>query len=117
VICPGKIRTDDWVAAMEGAMAAGLDVTSTMMYGHVETVEHRAKHLGVIRDLQDRTGRITEFVPSPLSTRTRPSTATALSTPAPHDEDELVVAVARLFLDNVDHVQASWVKSDATRTD
>jgi len=83
VICPGKIRTDDWVAAMEGAMAAGLDVTSTMMYGHVETVEHRAKHLGVIRDLQDRTGRITEFVPSPLSTRTRPSTATALSTPAP----------------------------------
>jgi len=73
VICPGKIRTDDWVAAMEGAMAAGLDVTSTMMYyGHVETVEHRAKHLGVIRDLQDRTGRITEFVPSPLSTRTRP---------------------------------------------
>ncbi|MFC5133347.1 MULTISPECIES: 7,8-didemethyl-8-hydroxy-5-deazariboflavin synthase subunit CofH [Haloferacaceae] len=112
VICPGKIRTDDWVAAMEGAMAAGLDVTSTMMYGHVETVEHRAEHLEVIRDLQDRTGGITEFVPLSFIHRNTPLYRQGVVDSGPsRDEDELVVAVARLFLDNVDHVQASWVKS------
>ncbi len=112
VICPGKIRTDDWVAAMEGAMAAGLDVTSTMMYGHVETVAHRAQHLGVLRDLQDRTGGITEFVPLSFIHRNTPLYRRGVVDGGPsRDEDELVVAVARLFLDNVDHVQASWVKS------
>ncbi|SMO48277.1 7,8-didemethyl-8-hydroxy-5-deazariboflavin synthase subunit CofH [Halorubrum cibi] len=112
VICPGKIRTDDWVAAMEGAAAAGLDVTSTMMYGHVETVEHRAEHLKVIRDLQDRIGSITEFVPLSFIHRNTPLYRQGVVDSGPsRDEDELVVAVARLFLDNVDHVQASWVKS------
>ncbi|SNR50394.1 7,8-didemethyl-8-hydroxy-5-deazariboflavin synthase subunit CofH [Halorubrum vacuolatum] len=112
VICPGKIRTDDWVAAMEGAIAAGLDVTSTMMYGHVETVAHRAEHLGVIRDLQDRTGGITEFVPLSFIHRNTPLYRRGIVEGGPsRDEDELVVAVARLFLDNVDHIQASWVKS------
>jgi len=112
VICPGKIRTDDWVAAMEGAMNAGLDVTSTMMYGHVETVAHRAKHLKVIRDLQDRTGGITEFVPLSFIHQNTPLFRQGVVDSGPsRDEDELVVAVARLFLDNVDHVQASWVKS------
>ncbi|MFC5279993.1 7,8-didemethyl-8-hydroxy-5-deazariboflavin synthase subunit CofH [Halorubrum rubrum] len=112
VICPGKIRTDDWVDAMAGAVAAGLDVTSTMMYGHVETVEHRAKHLSVIRDLQDRTGGITEFVPLSFIHRNTPLYRQGVVDSGPsRDEDELVVAVARLFLDNVEHVQASWVKS------
>ena len=112
VICPGKIRTDDWVAAIEGAVAAGLDVTSTMMYGHVETLEHRAEHLRVLRDLQDRTGGITEFVPLSFVHRNTPLYRRGVvDGGASLAEDELVVAVARLFLDNVDHVQASWVKS------
>ncbi|GAB7091484.1 7,8-didemethyl-8-hydroxy-5-deazariboflavin synthase subunit CofH [Halorubrum luteum] len=112
VICPGKIGTDDWVAAMEGAMAAGLDTTATMMYGHVETVAHRAQHLGVVRDLQDRTGGITEFVPLSFIHRDTPLYRHGVVDGGPsRDEDELVIAVARLFLDNVDHVQASWVKS------
>ena len=112
VICPGKIRTDGWVEAIEGAVAAGLDVTSTMMYGHVETVAHRAEHLGVIRDLQDRTGGITEFVPlSFVHEQTPLYRQGVVDGGASRAEDELVVAVARLFLDNVEHIQASWVKS------
>jgi len=112
VICPGKIRTDGWVEAIEGAVAAGLDVTSTMMYGHVETVAHRAEHLGVIRDLQDRTGGITEFVPlSFVHEQTPLYRQGVVDGGASRTEDELVVAVARLFLDNVEHIQASWVKS------
>ncbi|GAB7012086.1 7,8-didemethyl-8-hydroxy-5-deazariboflavin synthase subunit CofH [Halolamina salina] len=112
VICPGKMDTGEWVDAMEGAAAAGLPVTSTMMYGHVENEMHRAKHLKVIRDLQDRTGAITEFVPLSFIHQNTPLyEAGVVDGGASRDEDELLVAVARLFLDNVEHIQSSWVKS------
>ncbi|MFC7131045.1 7,8-didemethyl-8-hydroxy-5-deazariboflavin synthase subunit CofH [Haloferax chudinovii] len=111
VICPGKIGTDEWVAGMEGAMEAGLDVTATIMYGHVETEKHRVLHLDVIRDLQDRYGGITEFVPLSFIHQNTPLYDRGLVTGgASDDEDELMVAVARLYLDNVDHIQSSWVK-------
>jgi FO synthase subunit 2 len=112
VICPGKMDTGEWVAAMEGAAAAGLPLTSTMMYGHVENEMHRAKHLQVIRDLQDRTGAITEFVPLSFVHQNTPLyEAGVVDGGASRDEDELLVAVARLFLDNIEHIQSSWVKS------
>ena len=112
VICPGKIRTDDWVAAMEGAMAAGLPTTATIMYGHVENAAHRVEHLKVVRDLQDRTGGITEFVPLSFVHENTPLYRHGVvEGGASRAEDELMVAVARLFLDNVDHIQSSWVKS------
>ncbi|RLM88907.1 7,8-didemethyl-8-hydroxy-5-deazariboflavin synthase subunit CofH [Halobellus sp. Atlit-38R] len=111
VICPGKIGTEEWVAAMEGAVAAGLDVTSTMMYGHVENAAHRIEHLKVIRDLQDRTGGITEFVPLSFVHENTPLYENGVVDGGASDaEDELVVAVARLFLDNVENIQSSWVK-------
>ena len=111
VICPGKIDTGEWVAAMEGAMAAGLDVTATMMYGHVENAAHRVRHLQVIRDLQDRTGGITEFVPLSFVHQNTPLYERGVVSGGATDaEDELVIAVSRLFLDNVDNVQSSWVK-------
>ncbi len=111
VICPGKIGTEEWVAALEGAIAAGLDVTATIMYGHVENEAHRVMHLKVIRDLQDRTGGITEFVPLSFVYQNTPLYERGLvDGGASDDEDELMIAVSRLFLDNVDHVQSSWVK-------
>ncbi|ELZ77983.1 FO synthase subunit 2 [Haloferax larsenii JCM 13917] len=111
VICPGKIGTDEWVAGMEGAMQAGLDVTATIMYGHVENEMHRVMHLDVVRDLQDRYGGITEFVPLSFVHQNTPLYDRGLVTGgATDDEDELMVAVARLYLDNVDHIQSSWVK-------
>lgn len=112
VICPGKITTQDWVDAIEGAVSVGLPVTSTMMYGHVENEMHRAMHLEVIRDLQDRTGGITEFVPLSFIHQNTPLYEHGVVTSGPsRDEDELLVAVARLFLDNVPNIQSSWVKS------
>ena len=111
VICPGKIDTGEWVAAMEGAMAAGLDVTSTMMYGHVENAAHRVHHLNVLRDLQDRTGGITEFVPLSFVHQNTPLYERGVVSGGATDaEDELVIAVSRLFLDNIENVQSSWVK-------
>jgi FO synthase subunit 2 len=111
VICPGKIDSGEWVDAMEAAAAVGLPTTATIMYGHVDNEMHRVKHLEVIRDLQDRTGNITEFVPlsfvhpdTPLHDRGM------VDGGASRHEDELMIAVSRLFLDNVPHIQSSWVK-------
>jgi FO synthase subunit 2 len=111
VICPGKIRSAEWVEAMEAAASVGLPTTATIMYGHVDNEAHRVKHLQVIRDLQDRTGNVTEFVPlsfihpdTPLYDRGM------VEGGASAQEDELMIAVSRLFLDNVDHIQSSWVK-------
>jgi FO synthase subunit 2 len=111
VICPGKIRSDEWLEAMEAAAAAGLDTTSTIMYGHVENARHRVVHLEKIRALQDRTGAITEFVPLSFVHEATPLYERGMvdggASPA---EDELMIAVSRLFLDNITHIQSSWVK-------
>jgi FO synthase subunit 2 len=111
VICPGKIRTDEWLEAMEAAANVGLDVTSTIMYGHVDNEAHRALHLQRIRELQEKTGAITEFVPLSFVHEETPLYEEGMvSNGATDAEDELMIAVARLFLDNVEHVQTSWVK-------
>jgi FO synthase subunit 2 len=111
VICPGKIDTDGWVAAMEAAAATGLPMTATIMYGHVDNARHRAMHLEVVRDLQDRTGNITEFVPlSFVHPNTPLYERGVVESGASDAEDELMIAVSRLFLDNIDHIQSSWVK-------
>jgi FO synthase subunit 2 len=111
VICPGKIDTAEWLRAMEAAAAVGLDTTATIMYGHVENEAHRALHLDRIRDLQDRTGAITEFVPLSFVHHDTPLHDRGLvDGGATTHEDELMIAVSRLYLDNVDHVQSSWVK-------
>jgi FO synthase subunit 2 len=112
VICPGKITSDEWVQAMEAAASVGLPMTSTIMYGHVENEAHRAKHLRVVRDLQDRTGAITEFVPLSFVHHNTPLFDRGMVEGGATDaEDELMIAVSRLFLDNVEHIQSSWVKS------
>lgn len=111
VICPGKIRTDAWLEAMEAAAAVGLPMTATIMYGHVDNEKHRVMHLKRVRDLQDRTDTITEFVPLSFVHETTPLYERGIvdggASPA---EDELMIAVSRLFLDNIAHIQSSWVK-------
>ncbi|WP_135536241.1 7,8-didemethyl-8-hydroxy-5-deazariboflavin synthase subunit CofH [Halostella pelagica] len=112
VICPGKIGTDEWIEAIEAAATVGLDTTATIMYGHVENEMHRVMHLKRIRDLQDRTDNITEFVPLSFIHENTPLYEYDMVEGGASDaEDELMIAVSRLFLDNVDHIQASWVKS------
>lgn len=111
ILCPGKLSTADWLRAMEAAAAVGLDITATIMYGHIENAAHRVLHLRKIRDLQERTGAITEFVPLSFVHHNTPLYEQGyVDDGASPAEDELMVAVARLFLDNIDHIQASWVK-------
>jgi FO synthase subunit 2 len=111
VICPGKIDTGEWLEAMEAAASVGLDTTATIMYGHVENEAHRALHLDRIRELQDRTGAITEFVPLSFVHHDTPLHERGMvEGGATTDEDELMIAVSRLYLDNIEHIQSSWVK-------
>ncbi|OIB56333.1 7,8-didemethyl-8-hydroxy-5-deazariboflavin synthase subunit CofH [Natrialba sp. SSL1] len=112
VICPGKITTDGWLEAMEAAANVGLGLTATIMYGHVENEAHRAMHLKRVRDLQERVdGAITEFVPLSFIHQNTPLFEHDVVTGgASTDEDELMIAVSRLFLDNIEHIQSSWVK-------
>ncbi|PSP66835.1 7,8-didemethyl-8-hydroxy-5-deazariboflavin synthase subunit CofH [Halobacteriales archaeon QS_1_69_70] len=111
VICPAKIDTAEWLEAMEAAAAVGLDTTATIMYGHVDNEAHRARHLERVRALQDRTGAITEFVPLSFVHEETPLAERGIvESGASRHEDELMIAVSRLYLDNVDHIQSSWVK-------
>jgi FO synthase subunit 2 len=110
-ICPGKVRTAEWARIITEAHRMGVPSTATIMYGTGETAAERIEHLGVLREIQDATGGFTEFVPlSFVHLRTPLYRAGAAPPGATGREDVLMTAVARLFLDNIVHVQASWVK-------
>lgn len=104
-VSPGKITADQWFEVMRAAHELGMKTTATMVYGLGESTAQLVGHLIRIRDLQDATGGFTAFIPwSFQSGRTR------LSFPARTGVDYLsIVALARLVLDNVPHVQAGWV--------
>jgi len=115
IICPDKLRTDEWLEVLRTAHEVGLRTTSTIMFGHVEQPVHWARHLSRLRNLQARTGGITEFVPlgyvhmeAPLwrkgRTRSGPSFREAV----------LMHAVPRLVLHPlIKNIQTSWVKMGA----
>jgi len=110
-ICPEKLTSKEWVAAIEGAHAEGLPATATILYGHVETRADRVRHLTVIREIQDRLGSFTEFVPLSFVPWNTPLFRMGLVTDgASATEDLSMIAVSRLFLDNTPNIQASWVK-------
>lgn len=96
---------------MEAAANVGPDMTSTIMYGHIENEHHRVEHLEKIRELQDQTSTITEFVPlSFVHQQTSLYERAMVDAGASDTEEKLMIAMSRLFLDNIDHIQSSWVK-------
>jgi len=104
-VSPNKCSAREWLDVMEEAHRQGLRTTATMMFGHQEEPRHRLEHLFALRELQDRTGGFTAFIPwafQPMNTNIPgpPATATAYLR---------LLAVSRLVLDNFDNVQASWV--------
>ena len=112
VLCPDKIKTAQWLQVMETAHGVGLKSTATIMFGHVDGYRHWARHLLRVRELQDRTGGFTEFVPLPFVHMEAPIYLRGRSRKGPtFREAVLMHAVARLALDPViANVQASWVK-------
>lgn len=112
VLCPDKLTSGEWVAVVEAAHRVGLKTTSTMMFGHVDHPRHWAAHLLTLRDLQERTGGITEFVPLPFVHMEAPLFRRGRARPGPtFREVVLVHAVARMTLHPlIRNVQASWTK-------
>jgi len=112
VIAPRKLMTARWVEIIETAHAVGLRSSSTLMYGHVESVEQVANHLDLLRSIQKETGGFTEFVPLGfIHVQNRLWQHMGARDGASMPEDLRMVAVARLFLRPwIRNVQMSWVK-------
>ena len=112
VICPDKLTTQLWLDIVRDAHLVGLPTTSTVMYGHIEGVEHWAHHLLALRRLQAETGGITEFVPLPLVHMESPMYRRGQSRMGPTwREAVLMHSVARLVLHgHIGSIQCSWVK-------
>ena len=115
-ICPDKVTTREWLAVMETAHGLGLRSTATIMFGHVDQPRHWARHLLRIRDLQQRTGGFTEFIPLPFVHMAAPMYLKGLARKGPtFREAVLMHAVSRLALHPlVTHIQVSWVKMGVT---
>jgi FO synthase len=111
-LCPDKIRTSQWAEVMITAHELGLRATSTIMFGHIDHPRSWANHLGVIREIQRRTGGFTEMVPLPFVHMGSPIYLRGRSRPGPTwDEVVLIHAVSRIAFDGlVPNIQASWVK-------
>jgi len=106
-VAPGKADTKSWLAVMAEAHRQGIMGTATMMFGSVETVEDRVEHMRVIRELQDETGGFRAFIPWSFQSG---NTALEGTTEQATAVDYLTtLAVSRLYLDNIPHIQASWV--------
>ena len=103
-----KCNTQEWLDVMQAVHKVGLRSTATMMFGIGDNISHRVKHLQRIRDLQDETGGFSAFI---SWTFQRENTALGRKiTEEPTGIDYLkMVAVSRLFLDNVQHIQSSWL--------
>jgi cyclic dehypoxanthinyl futalosine synthase len=112
VLSPRKIKTSQWLKVMEEAHFLGMKTTATMMFGSVEGPEDIVEHLDRIRILQDKTGGFTAFIPwsfQPGNTELSKSSKFKAQSPATAVEYLRVVALSRLYLDNVKNIQASWV--------
>ena len=134
-ICPEKINGRKWLEIMEAAHKTGIRSNATMLYGHLETYEHRIEHMLRLRDLQDRTGGFQAFIPlafhpkntelgvsgqaclpdrqgSGISKRKKYNSSSAIVNVCHYTsgiDDLKTIAISRLFLDNFQHIKAYWI--------
>ena len=105
-ICPEKGSTAEWFEVHAAAHRLGIKTNATMLYGHIEGVEHRVDHLIRLREQQDRTGGFNAFIP--LKYRNFGNSMSAIGE-VPIVDDLRTLAMSRLILDNVPHIKAYWV--------
>jgi cyclic dehypoxanthinyl futalosine synthase len=110
IISPKKTKTAEWLNVMRHAHRLGMSTTATMMYGHVETVPERVEHMRRIRELQDETRGFRAFISWTFQDDGNRLGALVPPERRPTSFDYLLTqAVSRIYLDNVDHIQSSWV--------
>lgn len=107
-----KLKVSQWLDVIKTAHRLGIRTTSTMMYGHTETVEHWVRHLMLLRDVQKETGGFTEFVPLGFVHEFTQLYRSGDARPGPTVAEHLKVhALSRLMLQGwIDNIQVSWVK-------
>jgi len=112
VICPDKLSSAEWLEVMRSAHAVGLRSTATVMFGHVDSAIHWARHLLAVRELQRETRGFTEFVPLPFVHMEAPLWRRGQARSGPTLREALLMhAVARLVLHpHIHNIQTSWVK-------
>lgn len=106
MVSPRKLTCGQWCEVMDTLFRHGMKSSATMTYGMGETCQERIAHLEVIREVQDRTGIIRAFIPWSFSP---PRTRMENVAPATGIDYLKIVAVSRIFLDNVIHIQAGWL--------
>jgi cyclic dehypoxanthinyl futalosine synthase len=104
-IAPLKCKSDQWLEVMRIAHELGLNSSCTMMFGHVETLDDRIEHLQRLRDTQDETGGFTAFICWTF----QPENTKLKAEPVGSSEYLRMQALGRIFLDNIENVQSSWV--------
>ena len=114
-ISPGRISVKDWEKVIKTAHKMGINTTSTMMFGHLETLEDRVSHIAKLREIQKETGGFTEFVPLNFIPTESPmykhQLHEGIRQGASGNDVLLTHAIARIMLNNsVDNIQMSWVK-------
>ena len=109
-LSPRKAKTDEWLSVMREAQLQGLSTTATMMYGHIETLAERVEHMRRIRELQDETAGFRAFISWTFQRDGNRLQEKVPEEARPTPFDYLLTqAVSRLYLDNVPHIQASWL--------
>jgi cyclic dehypoxanthinyl futalosine synthase len=126
VISPRKIKSARWLKVMEEAHGLGMKTTATMMFGSIEKAEDSIEHLNVVRNLQDKTGGFTAFIPwsfqpgntalaKSLEQRAKSKNSGRITHhalrfyPATAVEYLRILSLSRIYLDNIQNIQASWV--------
>lgn len=105
-ICPDKGSTAEWFEVHEAAHRLGIKTNATILYGHIEGLEHRVDHLMRLRNLQDKTGGFNAFIP--LKYRNFGNSMSAIGE-VPIVDDLRTLAMSRIILDNLPHIKAYWV--------
>ena len=106
-ICPEKISGERWLEIIRLAHLAGLKTNATMLYGHLESAADRVAHMEMLRTLQDETGGFQAFIPLAFQTENSDLKLDIAGTSGLDDLKTL--AIARIFLDNFDHIKAYWI--------
>lgn len=105
-ICPKKATTAQWIETIRTAHRLNIPTNATILYGHIETIEQRLQHLFTLRTIQDETGGFQAFVGFPFHPA---NTELCHLKPISAWENLRFIAMARLILDNIDHIKAFWM--------
>jgi len=106
IVSPGKLTKDEWCRVMNTLKSKGMGSSATMTYGMGETLEEKIEHLNVIRGVQDKTGILRAFIPWSFSPA---KTKMSDILPATGTDYLKIIAISRIYLDNIKYIQAGWL--------